>query len=90
MAQASGHPYPEFLAERILAPLELTSTTVGGLAAGTAFAPGYRQGQPVPPWDLDAMPGTGDIWSTVGDLTRFTTAVHSGDLLKWLLPVALS
>jgi CubicO group peptidase (beta-lactamase class C family) len=81
VAQASGQPYPEFLAEGILVPLELTSTTVGGLAAGTAFARGYRQGQPVPPWDLDAMPGTGDIWSTVGDLTRFTTAVHSGDLL---------
>jgi CubicO group peptidase (beta-lactamase class C family) len=48
---------------------------------GAAFARGYRAGQPVPPWDLDAMPGTGDIWSTAGDLTRFTTALHSGALI---------
>jgi CubicO group peptidase (beta-lactamase class C family) len=27
------------------------------------------------------MPGTGDIWSTAGDLTRFTTALHSGELI---------
>ena len=33
------------------------------------------------PWPLSAMPGTGDICATVGDLARFTTAVHSGSLL---------
>ena len=27
------------------------------------------------------MPGTGDIWSTAGDLTRFTTALHGGELV---------
>jgi CubicO group peptidase (beta-lactamase class C family) len=27
------------------------------------------------------MPGTGDIWSTAGDLTRFTAALHSGELI---------
>jgi CubicO group peptidase (beta-lactamase class C family) len=27
------------------------------------------------------MPGTGDIWSTAPDLARFTTALHSGQLL---------
>ena len=35
----------------------------------------------MPPWDLDAMPGTGDIWSTAGGLTRFTAALHSGELI---------
>lgn len=77
--RASGQPYREFLAERILSPLKLTQTTVGGAPA--AAARGYRDGQPVPPWDLDAMPGTGDIWSTTGDLTRFTAALHSGELV---------
>jgi CubicO group peptidase (beta-lactamase class C family) len=77
--RASGQPYPEFLAERILSPLELTQTTVG--SAPGAAARGYKDGQPVPPWDLDAMPGTGDIWSTAGDLTRFTAALHSGELI---------
>src|ERR1700690_2260257 len=38
-------------------------------------------GQPVPPWPLGGMPGTGDICSTVGDLARFTAAVHSGSLI---------
>ncbi len=77
--RASGQTYPEFLAERILSPLKLTQTTVGGDPAGAAR--GYRDGQPVPPWDPDAMPGTGGIWSTAGDLTRFTAALHSGELV---------
>jgi CubicO group peptidase (beta-lactamase class C family) len=77
--RASGQPYPEFLAERILSPLQLTQTTVGGTPGGAAR--GYQDGQPVAPWGLDAMPGTGDIWSTAGDLTRFTTALHSGELV---------
>jgi CubicO group peptidase (beta-lactamase class C family) len=77
--RASGQPYREFLTERILSPLQLTQTTVGG--APGAAARGYNDGQPVAPWDLDAMPGTGDIWSTAGDLTRFTAALHAGELL---------
>ena len=77
--RASGQPYPEFLAERILSPLKLTGTTVG--AAPGAAARGYKDGQPVAPWDLDTMPGTGDIWSTASDLSRFTAALHSGELI---------
>jgi CubicO group peptidase (beta-lactamase class C family) len=81
VARASGRSYPDFLTERILAPLGLTSTTVGGVPAGAAVARGYRNGQPVTPWDLSAMPGTGDLCSTVGDLARYTTALHTGRLL---------
>ncbi len=77
--RASGQPYREFVAERILSPLKLTQTTMGGIPG--AAARGYHDGQPVPPWDLDAMPGTGDIWSTTGDLTRFTAALHGGELV---------
>ena len=77
--RASGQPYRDFLAERILSPLQLTQTTVGGSPG--AAARGCKDGQPVPPWDLDAMPGTGDIWSTAGDLTRFTAALHRGELI---------
>jgi CubicO group peptidase (beta-lactamase class C family) len=78
--RASGQPYPEFLAEQILSPLQLTQTTVGGSPG--AVARGYKDGRPVAPWDLDAMPGTGDIWSTAADLTRFTTALHRGELIS--------
>jgi CubicO group peptidase (beta-lactamase class C family) len=77
--QASGQPYADFLAERILFPLGLAQTTVGGVP--DAAARGYRDGQPVVPFDLDTMPGTGDIWSTAADLTRFTTALHGGELV---------
>ncbi len=79
--RASGRRYPDFLTERILSPLGLTSTTAGGAPAGAFMARGYRNGEPVVPWDLSAMPGTGDICSTVGDLARFTTALHSGQVL---------
>jgi CubicO group peptidase (beta-lactamase class C family) len=78
--QASGQPYPEFLAERILSPLGLTRTTVGGAPGGAAR--GYQDGEPVVPFDLDTMRGTGDIWSTAADLTRFTTALHGGELVN--------
>jgi CubicO group peptidase (beta-lactamase class C family) len=77
--QASGQPYREFITNRILSPLKLTQTTVGGSPAGAAR--GYRDGQPVVPFALDTMEGTGGIWSTAGDLTRFTTALHRGELI---------
>jgi CubicO group peptidase (beta-lactamase class C family) len=78
--QISGQPYGEFVAERILSPLQLAQTTVGGTP--DAAARGYRDGQPVTPFDLDTMLGTGDIWSTASDLTRFTTALHSAELIS--------
>jgi CubicO group peptidase (beta-lactamase class C family) len=76
---ASGQPYQELVTERILSPLQLTQTSAGGVPG--AAARGYRDGQPVPGWDPAAMPGTGDIWSTAGDLSRFTAALHSGELV---------
>jgi CubicO group peptidase (beta-lactamase class C family) len=81
VGQASGRPYPSFLAERVLAPLGLTATTSGDVPPGAPFARGFHNGQPVAPWPLRAMPGTGEICCTVGDLARFTVAVHSGSLL---------
>jgi CubicO group peptidase (beta-lactamase class C family) len=81
LARASGQPYPSFLAARVLAPLGLTATTSGDVPPGAMFAHGFHNGQPVAPWPLSTMPGTGDICSTVGDLARFTASVHSGSLL---------
>jgi CubicO group peptidase (beta-lactamase class C family) len=77
--RASGQPYREFLAERILSPLKLAGTTVGGVP--DAAARGHKDGQPVAPWDLDAMLATGGIWATAGDLARFTAALHRGELV---------
>jgi CubicO group peptidase (beta-lactamase class C family) len=78
--RASGRPYARFLTERILDPLALTATSIGGPPPEPA-ARGYRDGQPVTPFDLAAMAGTGDIWSTAADLARFTAALHGGELL---------
>jgi CubicO group peptidase (beta-lactamase class C family) len=78
--RASGHPYARFLTERILDPLDLTATSIGGPPPEPA-ARGYRDGQPVTPFDLAAMTGTGDIWSTAADLARFTAALHAGNLI---------
>lgn len=84
IAQAGGKPYAEFVTERLLAPLGLAATTVGEAPAGTVTvtARGYRAGEPVAPWRLSTMPGTGDICSTVGDLARFLAGVHSGSLIS--------
>jgi CubicO group peptidase (beta-lactamase class C family) len=79
VGRASGEPYRQFIAERILSPLQLTETTLG--SSPDTAARGYKAGQPVAPFDLDTMPGTGDIWSTACDLTRFTTALHRGELI---------
>jgi len=78
--RASGQSYAQFLTERILDPLALTATSIGGPPPEPA-ARGYRDGQPVTPFDLAAMAGTGDIWSTAADLARFTAALHGGELL---------
>jgi CubicO group peptidase (beta-lactamase class C family) len=79
VAQASGRPYAEFLTERVLVPLDLTETSVGGF---TPAARGYRDGRPVTSWPLGTMPGTGDICATVGDVARFEAAVYSGSLIS--------
>jgi CubicO group peptidase (beta-lactamase class C family) len=57
-------------------------------------ASGYREGEPVEPWDLGSMPGTGDVWSTADDLAQFVSALHTGGLLppaaqSWLHGVAV-
>jgi CubicO group peptidase (beta-lactamase class C family) len=78
--RASGQPYARFLTDRILVPLGLTATSVGGPPPEPA-ARGYRDGEPVTPFDLAAMAGTGDIWSTAADLASFTAALHAGNLI---------
>lgn len=68
---AAAQPYGDFVAEHIFTPLGLGSTTIGRPAgddvAGAALAP---------------MAGTSDVWSTVGDLARYSERIHSGALLS--------
>jgi hypothetical protein len=53
-------------------------------------ARGQRDGAPITEWDLAVLPGTGDIWSTVGDLTRFAWLLDRDVLSRmWVPQVAL-
>jgi CubicO group peptidase (beta-lactamase class C family) len=80
LAAASGRPYAELARELIVDRLGLQATTIGE-PPGDAAAAGYRDGEPVAPWELHTMPGTGDVWSSASDLLRFVTALHTGALL---------
>ena len=81
VGRAGGRPYTSFLETEIFERLGLSSTNTGPPPLSADVAHGHRDGSPVPPWDLASMAGTGDIWSTAGDVARFTWALHTGGLL---------
>jgi CubicO group peptidase (beta-lactamase class C family) len=80
LTRAAGRPYSELVRELVITPLGLAETQLVSPGSGPV-ALGYRHGEPVPPWPLGTMPGTGDIWSTAPDLARFIAALHTGALL---------
>jgi len=67
-----------------LGPLGLRQTHAEEPAAGVTAARGSVGGEPVPSFDLKLNVGTGDVWSTTGDLVRWPKAVAS------LAPSAMS
>jgi CubicO group peptidase (beta-lactamase class C family) len=73
----AGEPYPSVLEREILSPLGLRQTHAEEPAAGVTAAQGSRGGEPVPSFDLKVNVGTGDIWSTTGDLVRWPGALAS-------------
>ena len=79
LAAAAGTDYAGLVHELVVTPLGLAATTLGGPPPGAAL--GHRGGVAVPGWDLGTMSGTGDVWSTVGDIARFISALHTGELL---------
>jgi CubicO group peptidase (beta-lactamase class C family) len=80
MERVTGERHGEFLARRVFAPLGMTATTAT-TAPREQLARGHRAGNPVDAPRFAALPGTGDVWSTVDDLARFTAALAAGDLL---------
>lgn len=64
LARAGGAAYKTLLTERVLAPLGMTGTTVGG---GTPV-PGFRRRRPTPPWTFGALAAAGAVRSSAADL----------------------
>jgi CubicO group peptidase (beta-lactamase class C family) len=81
LERVSGRSYGDLARDVIVDRVPLPGTTIGH-EPSTAPARGYRAGEPVAPWDLSRMPGTGDVWSTARDVAAFVTAVHTGALLS--------
>jgi CubicO group peptidase (beta-lactamase class C family) len=80
--QAAGQPYEAFLSEHLFAPAGMGATTTARPdGTGTSTARGHRDGEPLP-GGLPPRPGV-RVWSTAGDLARWTRALHTGDLLGW-------
>jgi len=80
--QTVGTPLVTFLTRAVFAPLGMASTGVGTVAPWPEQAAiGYSAGQPTPVFDLDSLGiGTGDIWSTTGDMARWDAALTAAGL----------
>jgi len=74
LGRRAGQPYDALLAERVLAPLGLKDTVVGG---GDRLVPGHTSfGRATPAWDFPGrFGGVGAIRSTPEDMARFARAM---------------
>jgi CubicO group peptidase (beta-lactamase class C family) len=72
LERASGQRYRDLLTERLLRPLGMTHSGVGGAGRGTRLT-GHAAGKPAGHWDF-ALPGPGAVEATIGDLARYLAA----------------
>jgi CubicO group peptidase (beta-lactamase class C family) len=86
--RASGVPYPQYVAERILAPLGMTSTAFEPLgpelAAGcvTGYSPRVFSDELAPAPSMPPLWAEGGLWSAAGDLARwlsFQLSAYAGE-----------
>jgi CubicO group peptidase (beta-lactamase class C family) len=75
LERAAGQPYANLVRERLLDPLGLAHTGVGGCGAVSETVAGFRKGKPAPPWDFAALAACGAMRSTPSDLVRFAQAM---------------
>jgi CubicO group peptidase (beta-lactamase class C family) len=69
--RASGQDYATLLTERLLVPLSMTHSGVGGRGEG-ALLPGHAEGREAPQWDHPL--GAGGVEATIEDLARYARA----------------
>lgn len=67
LGRVHGGGYSAALDERVITPLGLART---GTQSDGVVAAGFRNGQVVPAWDLDALAGAGALWGTTADFLR--------------------
>ena len=72
LERASGRSYQELLAGRLLEPLGMTCSGVGGRDGGIRL-PGHSWGGEVPHWD-HLLAGAGGVEATVSDLSAYARA----------------
>lgn len=87
VAKVSGRSFDQFLREEFFALLGLKSTGVfrnSDPPPGAAKGYSYDEGKLVPAtdWDMNWAGGAGALYSTAGDLCRWTEALHGGRVLK--------
>jgi CubicO group peptidase (beta-lactamase class C family) len=81
--RAADQPYRDFLDRSVFAPVGLTRTFAGHPGDRPDVARGHRDGQPVPPYELDVVGmGAGDIWSTAADMADWLDRLRAGHLLS--------
>jgi len=75
----SGKSYSKYLGEKILEPLALSRTKAENTFTET-IAKGYSdKGKEVPYWNFTGLAGAGCIYSNVGDLLKYATALLNPD-----------
>jgi CubicO group peptidase (beta-lactamase class C family) len=81
---ATGEAYGDVAHELVLAPAGLRASTSGQYPAPSAgVATGHRDGESVEPHPgFTALPGTGDLWTTVEDLVALHQALRRGDVVS--------
>ncbi len=84
--QVSESSYPEFLRAKILDPLGMTDSACADLPGSGASAQGYLSAadglHPAPVVDASVVFSSGGMYSTTGDLLRWTRALMDGRVLS--------
>ncbi|WP_439689228.1 serine hydrolase domain-containing protein [Curtobacterium sp. SP.BCp] len=81
----TGRPYAEALGDVVLGPTGMRDTTSGQFPERGA-AVGHVDGRTITVEQGFAdLPGTGDLWTTAGDLLRYGRALRSGQLIPQTL-----